>query len=188
MTAVRTRNELIDLVSGGARVKFLHFWGHQPQRDGSIGAGCLSNWWPAAFEVDGRSFATAEHWMMWSKAILFDDLESATDVLVASHPQQAKAIGRQVRGFDQATWEKHRYAIVVAGCTAKFSQHRDLKDYLLTTGDRVLVEASPRDQIWGIGMGAANPNAEDPTQWRGQNLLGFALMEARAILRERDDQ
>ena len=115
VTAVRTRSELIDLVSGGARVKFLHFWGHQPQRDGSVDAGCLSQWWPAGFEVDGRTFATAEHWMMWSNAILFDDPEAAAEVLVASHPQQAKAIGRQVRGFDQATWEKDRYAIVVAG-------------------------------------------------------------------------
>jgi ribA/ribD-fused uncharacterized protein len=185
---IRTRSELIDLVTSGARVKFLHFWGHHPQRDDSIGAGCLSNWWPAAFEVDGNTFATAEHWMMWSKAILFNDPGAAAEILVVSHPHAAKAIGRRVVGFDQATWEKHRYAIVVAGCTAKFSQHKDLKDFLLTTGDRVLVEASPRDRIWGIGMGAANPNADDPTQWRGQNLLGFALMEARASLREHDDR
>lgn len=175
--------ELAELVAAGARVRYVFFWGHQPQRDGSPGTGCLSQWWPASFTVDGRSFATAEHYMMWSKAVLFGDGEVADRVLAAPHPQQAKALGREVRGFDQAVWESRRYDIVVAGSVAKFGAHDDLRAYLLGTGDRVLVEASPLDPVWGIGMAAGDPGAADPGQWRGLNLLGFALMAAREELR-----
>jgi ribA/ribD-fused uncharacterized protein len=176
--------DLIDAMDRGERLKFLFFWGHQPQPDASIGRGCLSQWWPAPFTVDGVGFATAEHYMMWRKAMLFGDEQIAPRILAAPHPSQAKALGRQVRGFDQATWEAHRFEIVVAASEAKFGQHRDLREFLLATGDRVLVEASPRDRVWGIGLGAANERAEDPRQWRGLNLLGFALMRARAALRD----
>src|SRR5262249_46041195 len=78
--------------------KFLFFWGHQPQRDGSLGPGCLSQWWPAAFTLDGREYATAEHWMMWSKAMLFGDAQTASQILAVSHPNEAKTLGRKVRG------------------------------------------------------------------------------------------
>ncbi|SCG34589.1 NADAR family protein [Micromonospora humi] len=179
---IRSVAALTAAEESGEHVTYLHFWGHQPQRDGSVGAGCLSQWWPAAFTVDGREFATAEHWMMWHKAVLFDDHAIAEEVLATTQPQRAKALGRQVRGFDQAVWAVRRYEIVVAGSVAKFGQHEPLKRFLLGTGDRVLVEASPRDRIWGIGLSASNPRAADPTTWRGQNLLGFALMEARAEL------
>lgn len=94
--------ELVDILAAGVRVKYLHFWDHKPQPDGSVGPGCLSQWWPAPFVIDGREYATAEHWMMWSKTILFDDNEIGGQILAASHPHRAKALGRQVRGFDQA--------------------------------------------------------------------------------------
>lgn len=162
--------------------KYVFFWGHRPQRDGSVGPGCLSQWWPAAFAIDGLEYATAEHWMMWSKATLFGDTETASQVLAADHPNAAKTLGRTVRGFDEAVWEDRRYAIVVAGSVAKFGQNADLKRFLLGTGDRVLVEASPVDRIWGIGLAASDPRAADPDKWLGLNLLGMALMEARQIL------
>jgi ribA/ribD-fused uncharacterized protein len=188
MTAVqpRTATELIQLTSAGTQVKYLFFWGHKPQPDGSVGAGCLSQWWPAPFTVGGREYATAEHFMMWSKAVLFGDTKIAEQVLAAPHPHRAKALGRQVRGFDQTVWDTQRYAIVVAGSVAKFGGHDDLRGFLLGTGDRVLVEASPVDRIWGIGLAADDPRTADPAQWRGPNLLGFALMEARARLRQDD--
>ncbi|WAL69029.1 NADAR family protein [Amycolatopsis cynarae] len=164
------------------RGKFLFFWGHRPERDGSTGRGCLSQWWPSPFTVDGHTFATAEHYMMWRKAILFGDAETAERILAVGHPQQAKELGRSVRGFDQRVWEACRYQIVLEGSVAKFGQNTELRRFLLATGDRVLVEASPLDRVWGIGVAADDPRAVDPACWPGLNLLGFALGEARETL------
>lgn len=178
----RSVAELVTLAERGRRVKYLMFWGHQPYADGSVGPGCLSQWWQAPFTVDGQSFATAEHYMMWRKATLFGDAEVARRILAVGHPQEAKALGREVRRFDQAVWESERFAIVLAGSMAKFGQHEDLRAYLLSTGQRVLVEASPVDGVWGIGLSARDADAWYPQRWRGLNLLGFALMEARELL------
>lgn len=177
--------ELIQQVSSDERVKFLHFWGHAPRRDGSIGPSCLSQWWPSPFVVEGVRYATAEHWMMAGKARLFGDAEAERQALTATSPAAAKRAGRLVRGFDDAIWERERFAIVRSGSVHKFGQHAELRDYLLGTGDRVLVEASPLDRVWGIGLAADDERAQDPARWRGLNLLGFALMEAREELRKR---
>lgn len=167
--------------------KYLFFWGHTPKQPGVVGQECLSQWFPSLFEVDGVRFKTAEHYMMWGKALLFGDTEAAEQIVAAEHPSQAKALGRSaVRGFDEEKWVANRLEIVTAGNVEKFRQNPELLAFLLGTKDRVLVEASPRDRIWGIGMSAGNELAQDPTQWRGLNLLGEALMRARATLRERD--
>ncbi|MFJ3307961.1 NADAR family protein [Streptomyces sp. NPDC086549] len=170
---------LIREVRAGSRVKYLHFWGHRPRPDGRIGASCLSQWWPSPFVVDGVEFATAEHWMMAGKARLFGDPEAERRVLAAGHPSQAKKAGRLVRDFDEAIWERERFRIVVEGSVHKFTAHAGLREFLLNTGDRVLVEASPVDRVWGIGLAADDEAAQHPERWRGPNLLGFALMEAR---------
>ncbi|MDI9888319.1 NADAR family protein [Streptomyces sp. HNM0645] len=170
-------------VRNGGRVRYLHFWGHRPRPDGAIGAGCLSQWWPAPFTVDGIEYATAEHWMMARKAHLFDDAEAEVRAVAAASPAQAKKEGRLVRGFSDAAWERERFGIVVEGNVHKFSQHPELSAFLLGTGERVLVEASPMDRIWGIGLAADDERANDPARWRGLNLLGFALMEVRERLR-----
>lgn len=175
--------ELIKQVSSRQRIKYLHFWGHTPRRDGTIGASCLSQWWPSPFVVDGVRYATAEHWMMASKARLFGDAEAERKAIEARSPGAAKTAGRLVRGFDDAIWERERFAIVRSGSVHKFGQNAALRDFLLATGDRVLVEASPRDRIWGIGLAVDDERAQDPARWRGLNLLGFALMEAREELR-----
>lgn len=179
---IESVGELCRAIEGGARPKYLAFWGHRAQRDGGIGAGCLSQWWPAAFVVEGVEFATAEHYMMWRKAMLFGDSVTADRVLGVGHPAEAKNLGREVSGFDEGEWEKARFGIVVAGSVAKFGGDERLREYLLGTGERVLVEASPRDRIWGIGMTAGDPRVTDPASWRGLNLLGFALMRAREEL------
>ncbi|MFI5715655.1 NADAR family protein [Nocardia sp. NPDC051750] len=179
----RSTGELIAAVDGGARVKYLPFWGHHPRPDGVIGSNCLSQWWPVEFTVDGVDFRTAEHYMMWRKAMLFDDRSIADRILAARHPGEAKKLGRSIRGFAEDVWVEHRYGIVVAGSLAKFGQHEELRRFLVNTGDRVLVEASPVDRIWGVGLTADDPRIEDPTGWKGLNLLGFALMEAREGLR-----
>jgi ribA/ribD-fused uncharacterized protein len=177
--------ELIEQVSSNRRIKYLFFWGHAPRRDGSIGASCLSQWWPSPFVVDGVRYATAEHWMMAGKARLFGDAEAERQALDAGSPAAAKRAGRLVRGFDDAIWERERSAIVRAGSVHKFGQNAELRDFLLATGDRVLVEASPLDRVWGIGLASDDARAQDPALWRGLNLLGFALMEAREELRGR---
>ncbi|MDI1462118.1 NADAR family protein [Catellatospora sp. KI3] len=176
--------DVIALRATGARVRYLYFWGHRPEPDGSLGRGCLSQWWPVGFTADGQTFASAEHYMMWRKAVLFRDAAAAAKILEAEHPAQAKAFGREVRGFDEGVWRQHRADIVLAASLAKFGQHDDLRAYLIGTGERVLVEASPLDAVWGIGVAADDRRAGDPAAWPGLNLLGFALMHARTTLRE----
>ncbi|GGY63066.1 hypothetical protein GCM10010326_67340 [Streptomyces xanthochromogenes] len=175
-------DELIAQVKKGDRIKYLHFWGHRPQRDGSLGPSCFSQWWPSPFTVEGVRYATAEHWMMASKARLFGDPEAERAAIDAPNPALAKRAGRLVRGFDDEVWRRERYGIVLAGSLHKFGQDEALRGYLLGTGSRVLVEASPLDRIWGIGLAADAPEAADPQRWRGLNLLGFALTEARQRL------
>ncbi|MEV6739909.1 NADAR family protein [Streptomyces sp. NPDC051104] len=182
MEKIDSWDALIREVRAGARIKYLHFWGHRPRRDGRIGASCLSQWWPSPFTVDGVEYATAEHWMMASKARLFDDAEAERKVLQSPEPALAKKAGRLVRGFDDAIWERERFGIVVEGGVHKFAAHEELRDFLLGTGERVLLEASPLDRVWGIGLAADDERAADPERWRGPNLLGFALMEARTRL------
>ena len=178
--AARSVEDLLDLEDD---LEFAFFWGHQPPRDGGVGPSCLSQWWPAAFTVGGDGYATAEHFMMAGKARLFGDEEMAARVLAAPTPKQAKALGREVRGFDSALWERERFELVVRGNLAKFGQNPQLARFLDGTGDAVIVEASPVDRIWGIGLGEEDERARRPREWRGLNLLGFALMEVRARLR-----
>jgi len=180
---ISSRQALIQALRSGEKVGYLHFWGHRPRPDGRIGPSCLSQWWPSPFTVDGVVYATAEHWMMAEKARLFGDREAERRILAAEHPAQAKKAGRLVRGFDEAVWREHRFGIVVEGSVHKFAAHDELRRFLLHTGDRVLVEASPVDRVWGIGLAATDDGAMDPERWRGPNLLGFALMEARRRLR-----
>ncbi|MCB9656035.1 MAG: NADAR family protein [Sandaracinaceae bacterium] len=168
-------------IDDGQKVKFKYFWGHTGTGPGPW---ALSQWYPAPFTFEGMTYRTAEHWMMAQKALLFDDAASAAAILAADSPGKAKALGRAVKDFDDETWEAARYAIVVTGNVLKFRQNPELGAWLDTTGDVVLVEASPRDAIWGIGLGADDPAAHSPKTWRGQNLLGFALGEARARLRQ----
>jgi ribA/ribD-fused uncharacterized protein len=116
--------------------------------------------------------------------LLFGDKEVYDKIIVAKSPAEAKTLGRQVRNFDEATWNAKRSEIVVQGSLQKFTQHPDLKEFLLNTKERVLVEASPVDKIWGIGLVADSDKAENPKRWNGLNLLGFALMEVRDILKK----
>jgi ribA/ribD-fused uncharacterized protein len=164
--------------------------------------GWASQWFPSPITValplnpqsepskrETVTLPTAEHWMMLQKALLFNDADVVRKVLAipgsASHDLGAiKALGRAVRGFDQSTWAEHRERIVYEGNLEKFRQNRDLWAKLDATGDSVIAEASPRDTIWGIGIGEKRAVAEGENSWRGKNLLGYALMKVRAKLRE----
>jgi ribA/ribD-fused uncharacterized protein len=120
---------------------------------------------------------------MAAKARLFNDEEMRGRIMATDDPREMKALGKQVRGFRAEAWDTARHSIVLAGTWAKFTQDRALREFLLSTGDDVLVEASPLGTIWGIGLGVNNPRAADPRTWRGHNLLGFALMEVRDEIR-----
>jgi ribA/ribD-fused uncharacterized protein len=182
--SARTVEDLVRACQAGSQPKFLHFWGHTA-RGPEVGSHVLSQWFPATFEdADRRIFRSAEHYMMWRKATLFGDNVIAEKTLAAASPGEAKELGRTVNGFSEQTWLEHRWAIVVEGSTLKFSSDQSLRDYLIGTRDRVLVEASPRDRIWGIGMTADSEFTTTPGEWRGLNLLGFALMEARSRMQE----
>jgi len=179
---IRSVDQLLGFILDGGHPQYLTFWGHQPLPSGQVGKGCLSQWWPSAFTVDGETYASAEHFMMAGKALLFGDAETADRIRAARHPNAAKALGRRVRGFDEQRWAARRFDLVVAGNLAKFGQHPELRDFLLATGHRVLVEASPLDRIWGTGLAADHEHGTSPEHWPGLNLLGFALMEVRRQL------
>ncbi|WP_419494349.1 NADAR family protein [Chryseobacterium bernardetii] len=163
------------------RIKFLFFWGHTVKDETT--KSCFSQWFTGKFEENGIVYKTAEHYMMAGKARLFNDAEILEKILQASTPNQVKALGRKVKNFDPNVWNEHKYEIVKQGNLLKFSQNNKYKDFLLSTGDKILVEASPYDAIWGIGMLETDPRAENPLLWNGENLLGFALMEVRDELR-----
>jgi len=120
---------------------------------------------------------------MAEKARLFDDSKIIDKIVNAKTPAEAKKLGRLVNNFDAAKWDLHKFEIVVNGNLHKFNQNQNLKEFLLNTNDRVIVEASPVDPIWGIGLATDHPHVENPILWKGENLLGFALMEVRDLLK-----
>jgi len=170
---------LKELYNRGEHFKYLFFWGHTPKKDETIGPFCLSQWYPSPFVVNNITYTTAEHWMMTEKARLFNDSEIEAQIINSTVPGQVKELGRKIKGFDEEVWMNSRFDIVVAGNLHKFLQNEALKEYLLNTHERLLVEASPVDNIWGIGLSKESKDIENPNTWRGTNLLGFALMEVR---------
>ncbi|WP_312108005.1 NADAR family protein [Brevibacillus reuszeri] len=177
--------QMLIKASNHTRLKYVFFWGNTQKNADVIDKTCFSQWYPAAFFEDETTYRTAEHYMMAKKAELFGDLTIRDEILKAGHPKQAKALGRRVHSFHEGVWDENKTSIVRRANLLKFSQHPDLLEYLLGTGDRIIVEASPYDRVWGIGMAQDHPHAEQPERWRGENLLGFALMAVRAQLRTR---
>lgn len=174
---------LADKFDRQEKLEFIFFWGHTSKHGEAVGKFIFSQWYPSPFIVDGVTYATAEHWMMVQKAKLFNNDDIVQKIVSSEKPGEVKALGRQIRNFDEAQWNAHKYEIVTNGSIHKFQQNKILKDYLLNTGDKILVEASPSDAIWGIGLHQDEKQIENPHTWRGTNLLGFALMEARDFLR-----
>jgi ribA/ribD-fused uncharacterized protein len=152
--------------------RFVFFWSGWP-----------SQWYKCRFEIDRVTFNCAEQYMMAEKARIFGDAQIEAKVLAATDPREQKALGRRVRNFDEARWNSVCREIVYAGNLAKFSQDERLAEVLLNTGHRTIVEASPTDAIWGIGLAKDHPDAQVPARWRGTNWLGVALMQVRDTIR-----
>jgi ribA/ribD-fused uncharacterized protein len=180
---MRSKDALLAHLAEGNQLDYLFFWGHTAKDTGQVGKECLSQWYPAGFRFNGDHYPTAEHYMMAEKARLFGDVDVLQKILATDDPGLAKQLGREVKGYQDNIWKQHRVEIVVRGNTARFSQNEKLKAFLQATGDQILVEASPDDKIWGIGLYENHPDAHNPAKWRGLNLLGFALMDVRAGFR-----
>lgn len=192
-----------DLREKGGNVLYIAFWGH----DGNNG--WLSQWYPSPFTftlnavhktllqnlahilsthsisinldlISGKEFLTAEHFMMTGKALLFDT-NSLHDIISAQNPKQVKAAGRNVKNFNQDIWDKVNVIWVTIGNYLKFTQHDNLKKLLTGTGTKVLIEASPLDKIWGVGLAPTSHLLKTPKNWKGENRLGDALMTVRQL-------
>lgn len=157
---------------------------HVIEKDGFVffWSGWPSQWHPASFTVEGVAYSCCEQFMMAEKARLFRDLATLRKILAADNPREQKALGREVKGFDEARWTGACREIVYLANLAKFTQNPELRALLVATGTRTLAEASPTDRIWGIGLAADNPRATDRSAWHGKNWLGEALMRVRAEL------
>lgn len=161
-------------------LEYLFFWKPNPS---TIDYSCFGQWYPSKFEVDIDEYSCTEQYMMAEKARLFEDDEIEKQIMSASDPHEMKALGKKITNFNQEIWDKVKYSIVLNGNYYKFTQHKEMRDLLLATGDKVLVEASSLDSIWGIGLEDSDPKAQNPMMWKGKNLLGFALMEVRDELK-----
>lgn len=178
------RPSLVRKWQAGRKRPLLLFYGHKSPGDGSIGPQVLSQWQRTSFSWRGVSYFCMEQFMMEAKARLFRDPYRQGLILKSKDPQEIKRLGRQIENFRGELWDRQKFTIVYFGNYLKFSQNSALGDYLVSTSPKVLAEASPYDAIWGIKLGAQDPRAHDPSQWLGQNLLGWALMQVRDKLLE----
>ena len=161
------------------KLDFIFFWKEGSAKLEHVSKGCLSQWQKCKFIVDGVSYNCAEQYMMAEKARIFGDEETRQRIMKEDSPDEIKQLGREVKGFDPDVWDQHKFDVVVKGNLAKFGQNETLLKFLLGTSSAILVEASPYDRVWGIGMKEDNKDAMDAEKWYGINLLGFALMVVR---------
>lgn len=148
---------------------------HNPDEEN----GYLSNWFHSDFSIDEIEFSSMEQYMMYKKAVCFSDKKIAEEILSINDVAEIKRLGRQISNYNDNIWNGKRQIIVYEGLLAKFSQNYSLKKMLKNTGDAMLVECAVRDKIWGIGLSMSDPKRLNIDEWRGQNLLGYALMQVR---------
>lgn len=164
----------IKSLAGGPEEKYVFFFGGTKNLPNSY----LSNWYPCTFEINGIQYNCVEQFMMACKANIFGDTQTLERVMSSTNPSEQKRLGKQVLGFSDEVWDTWKERVVFQGCLAKFDQNLDLKSKLLSTKGKKLVEASPYDKIWGIGISEDDPKRFDESKW-GQNLLGKVLMKVR---------
>ena len=150
--------------------------------------GYLSNWYLSDFEIEGVKYSSMEQYMMYQKAVLFQDKEIAQQILETSDVGKIKALGRSVKGYDDLVLSVLRQIIVYHGVLEKFRQNDELKKKLLATQQDILAECAVQDKVWGIGLSMKDDDRLDMHKWQGQNLLGFSLMYARSVLERENDK
>lgn len=151
---------------------------HNPDEEN----GYLSNWYPSNFTLNDVNFSSLEQFMMYRKAICFNDEAVAAQILSTNDVAEIKSLGRQVSGYDENMWNGIRQIVVYEGLLAKFSQNGELKTKLKATGNALLAECAVKDRIWGIGLSMKDSDRFDKKRWKGQNLLGYTLMMVRERL------
>lgn len=150
----------------------IYFWGD-----------IYSQWYPCEFkDSDGRLYSSSEQYMMYKKAMVFADYASAQKIMATQNPRQQKALGRKIKNFTDEVWDKYKFQVVVNGNYLKFSQNPQLCQALRSSGSKEIVEASPYDKVWGIGLGLEDERIFDKAKWQGENLLGKAIMRVREKL------
>ncbi len=154
---------------------------HNPDEEN----GYLSNWYPSRFQINGIEFSSMEQYMMYKKATCFKDNDIAKRILNSTDVAYIKALGRQVKNYNDSYWSGIRQIVVYEGLLAKFTQNEDLKKMLIGTENNILAECAVKDRIWGIGLSMKAPERFEPEKWQGQNLLGYTLMMAREKLIDR---
>ncbi len=177
-----TLKKVIDMYKKGDIPGCVFFWGHTNLGD-EITKSCFSQWYESPFVVNGVQYQTAEQYMMAEKARLFNDFETLKKILSESNPKKCKELGRQIKNFSDDMWNKCKYDIVLKGNYEKFNQNESLRQFLLSTESKFIVEASPYDAVWGVKMSQQDANINNPKTWKGENLLGFALMEVRDLIK-----
>ena len=148
---------------------------HNPNEEN----GYLSNWYSSFFKIDEISFSSMEQYMMYKKAILFEDFDIAGKILNTDDVLYIKELGRIVSNYNENYWNGVRQVVVFEGLMAKFSQNEDIKKQLKLTKNSILAECAVKDKIWGIGLSMNNPDRFDISKWKGKNLLGYTLMMVR---------
>lgn len=156
-----------------AKEDFVLFWG-----------GTYSQWCPSPFKIDGIEYNCCEQYMMAKKALVFNDHEAYEQIMSTKSPRDQKAIGRRVKNFDASVWSPISREVVYQANYAKFTQNPKMREELMATGEMEIVEASPEDKIWGIGLHETDPRAWDKSTWQGTNWLGEAIMQVRKKLKE----
>lgn len=152
--------------------KYVFFWN-----------GVFSQWYTSKFVIEGVEYNCCEQYMMAQKALLFNDMESHKMIMYSKSPDEQKRFGRRVKGFDKDKWEAVCRQIVFDANMAKFTQNPKMLEELMDTKELEIVEASPYDKIWGIGLHETDPKALDKSQWEGTNWLGEAIMSVREKLK-----
>lgn len=151
--------------------------------------GPFNNWWSSTFSAvpfpgfAPQTFNCAEQYMMAAKALLFHDVAVYETIMRETNPREQKALGRKVRNFDPTLWGCCARELVARGVTSKFSQNAELREYLLGTENRTMVEGAHYDEVWGVRLAWNDPAIEDESNWRGTNWLGEVLMHVRHTLK-----
>lgn len=180
---IYSTEDLIDKQKLGEQLSFYYFWGHTPKDKSIIDKSCLSQWFQSLIIEGNVGYSSAEQYMMAHKALLFKDHDTYEKIMKEKEPKKIKALGRQVKNFDESIWRENCERIVIQGNYLKFRNNYALRDFLLSTGDDILVEASPYDSIWGVKMSMNDSEISNPIKWKGTNLLGFCLMAVRDKLK-----